>query len=91
VIKCLDDIGTEQETCTSRAQTPAVDFVWVGPEEVAHGAFVGNFLFAVEEANFIHAVDEGGETTMYAQDGARVVAPGAVGGRCGACASGADA
>ena len=47
VVEALDDVRSEKEAGAAGAQAPAVDFVRVGPEEVAHGAFVGDFLFAV--------------------------------------------
>lgn len=48
VIEALDNIGAEQEACTAGRQAPAVDFIRVGPEEIAHCAFVWDFLFAVQ-------------------------------------------
>ena len=57
VVEALDYIRSEEESCAAGGQAPAVDFVRVRPEEVAHGAFVGDFLFAVQEADFVDAVD----------------------------------
>mgnify|MGYP004502308625 CR=1 FL=1 len=57
VVEALDNVCAEEEACAARGQTPAVDLVGVGPEEVAHGAFVGDFLLAVEQADLVNAVD----------------------------------
>lgn len=47
LVEDLDDIGAEEEAGAPGGEAPAVDFVGVGPEEVAHGSFVGDFLFAI--------------------------------------------
>ena len=47
MVEAFDDVRAEEETGAAGGETPAVDFVGVRPEEVAHGAFVGDFLFAV--------------------------------------------
>ena len=60
VIEALDDIRAKQEPGSSRRQAPAVNLVWIGPQKVAHGAFVGHFLLAVQQADFVDAVDERG-------------------------------
>jgi hypothetical protein len=57
VVEVFDDIGAEEEACATGGETPSVDVVWIGPQEIAHGAFVGDFLFAVDEADFVDAVD----------------------------------
>jgi len=57
LVEALHDISAEEEPSAARGETPAFDFVRVGPKEVAHGAFVWDFLFAVEEADFVDAVD----------------------------------
>lgn len=52
-----DDVGAEEEARAAGGETPAFDLVRVGPEEVAHGAFVGDFLLAVDEADLVDGVD----------------------------------
>ena len=46
-VEVRDDVGAEEEACPAGREAPAFDVVGVGPEEVAHGAFVGDLLFAV--------------------------------------------
>jgi hypothetical protein len=48
VVEVLDNIAAEKESSASRTQTPSFDFVGIGPEEIAHGTFVGDFLFSVK-------------------------------------------
>ena len=68
MIEPLHDIPAEEKACTARGETPAFDVVWVGPEEVAHAAFVGYFLLTVDKADLIHAVDERREPAMNAKN-----------------------
>ena len=60
VVEVSDDVGSKEKSGSAGGETPAFDLVGVGPEEVAHGAFVGDFLFAVDEADFVDGFDEGG-------------------------------
>jgi hypothetical protein len=70
VIEALDNIRAEQETSATRTQSPSVDLIGIGPEKVAHGTFMRYFLFAVEQADFVDCVDEGGEAAVDAEYGA---------------------
>lgn len=70
MVESFYNVRAEKETCASRGKAPAVDVIGIGPEEVAHGAFVGDFLFAVQEADFVYGIDEGGEAAVDAEDGA---------------------
>lgn len=40
-------------------------WVWVGPDEVGHGAFVGDFAEAVNDFDLVDRVDGRGETYIY--------------------------
>lgn len=73
MVETLHDVGAEEEARAARGKAPAVDLVRVRPEEIAHGAFVGDFLFAIEEADGVDGFDEGGEAAVDAEDGAAVV------------------
>ena len=64
-----DDISAEEEARAAGGEAPAFDLVRVGPEEVAHGAFVWDFLLAVDEADLVDSVNEGGKAAMDAKDG----------------------
>lgn len=57
VIELFNDIAAEEKPGAAGAEPPALDLVRVGPEEVTHGAVVGHFLFAVDEADFVDFVD----------------------------------
>jgi len=64
MVEGADDVGAEKEASATRRQTPAVNFVGIGPEEIAHCAFVRDFLFAVYESNLIYRVDERRQSTV---------------------------
>ena len=81
VVEMLYDFAAKEEASAARGEAPAVDLVGVGPEEIAHGTFVRDFLFAVQEADAVDCVEERGETAMNAEDSA---AGGGTGGICGA-------
>ena len=70
VVEMLDNVGAEEKASAPRRESPAVDLVGVGPEEVAHCAFVRDFLLAVDESDFVDRVDEGREAAVDAEDGA---------------------
>ena len=57
VVEVFNYVGAEEETSTAGGEAPAVNVVWIGPEKIAHGAFVGHFLLAVDESDFVDAVD----------------------------------
>ncbi len=51
----LGDVPAEEEAGAARGEAPALDVVWVGPEEVAHGPVVRDFLFAVDCADLVRS------------------------------------
>ena len=87
-IEVTDDVGAEEEAGAARREAPAFNLVRVGPEKVAHGALVGDFLLAVDEADFVDGVDERGEAAMDAEDGAG--GGGGIGGELGGCHLGVE-
>lgn len=46
-LNCLTISPPNRYPAPRGGEAPAIDFVGVGPEEVAHWSVVGNFLFAV--------------------------------------------
>jgi hypothetical protein len=68
VVERLRDILTERVTGTSGRDSPSAAVVGVGPEEIAHGSFVGNFLEAIESPDVVEGVDGGAETPVEAKD-----------------------
>ena len=70
MVEVADYVAAEEEAGAAGGEAPAFDLVGVAPEEVAHGAFVGDFLLAVDEADFVDGFDEWGETAVDAEDGA---------------------
>ena len=51
------NIATEQVTCTTGTQPPAIDVLRVRPHQITHGAIMGHFLFTVNGANLVKGVD----------------------------------
>jgi len=70
VVEVADNVGAEEESCTARREAPAFDLVWVGPEEIAHGAFVGDFLFAVYQTDLVDRFNQWGEPAVDTEHGA---------------------
>ena len=68
VVECLRDILTKGVPCASRTDTPTTSVIWIAPEEITHGSFVGDFLYSVETPDVIEGVDAWGEATMEAED-----------------------
>ena len=50
-------VAAEQISGAARRHAPALRVLGVGPEQVAHGTFVRNFLETVEGANVIQGVN----------------------------------
>ena len=70
VIELLDNVGAKEEARATGRETPSRDLVRIAPEQVAHCAFMRDFLFAIDEANLVKAVDERGEAAVDAEDSA---------------------
>ena len=68
VVECLGDILTESISCATRADAPSAAIVGVRPQQIAHGTFVGYFLYSVEAADVVEGVDAGGETAVEAEN-----------------------
>lgn len=64
VIERLGNVVTECVAGAARRNAPAVAIVRVGPEQVAHGTFVWDFLETVESANVVESVDGRRETSV---------------------------
>lgn len=67
VIERFRDVVTECVASTTRRYAPATAIIRVGPEEVAHGPFVGNLLQTIQCSNMIQCVDGRRETTVQAE------------------------
>ena len=58
----------ESVSSSTRRDTPASSVVRVGPQEVAHGAFVGHLLESVQGPDVVQSVDAGRETSVETED-----------------------
>jgi hypothetical protein len=53
MVERLGNILAESVACTTGRYSPAAPVVGVGPEQIAHWAFVGHFLYTIERPNVI--------------------------------------
>jgi hypothetical protein len=68
VVKLGSDLGAEQPSSASGGDRPRVDIIGVGPHQVAVGAFMGDFLSPLDEADLIEGLNVGRKTTVDAED-----------------------
>lgn len=68
VVEGLADVVAKGVAGAARTDAPAAAVVRVGPEQIAHGAFVGHLLQAVQGANVVQGVDGGREAAVQAED-----------------------
>ena len=66
--KHLNDVATEQISGTTRAQTPALDFLGVTPHQVTHCSVVRHFLLSVDRLYLIQCVEGWGQTAVNAEN-----------------------
>ena len=62
------DVPAEQIPRAARRQTPAVDLLRVGPEQIAHGPVVGHLLLPIDDADLIEGVDARTESAVDGED-----------------------
>ena len=61
----LDDLGAKRVAGAAGREAELVAVrVWVGPDEVRHGPFVGDFPEAVDDLDLVDGVDRGGEAWL---------------------------
>ena len=48
--------------------SPPAPIIRVGPEQIAHGALVGNLLEPVQGSDVVQRVDAGGQTAVETED-----------------------
>lgn len=68
VIESLRNILAERIAGTTGRYPPAAAVIGVGPEQIAHGSFVGNFLYAVQSTNVVERVDTGRQPAVQTED-----------------------
>lgn len=73
VVEALDNVGTEEKSGASRRESPTVYLIGIGPQQVAHGAFMRHLLLAVEQPDLVYRVDERAKAAVYAKHSSAVV------------------
>ena len=48
LVEAAADVATEKVASATRAEAPALDVLWVRPQQVTHAAIVGHLLLAVD-------------------------------------------
>ena len=68
VVERLRDVLSERVTGTSGGDTPTTAVIGIGPQQIAHGAFVGHLLNPVQSANVVEGVDAGRKAAVETED-----------------------
>lgn len=68
MVKSLGNVLAECVSGTTGRYAPAAPVVWVRPQQIAHGAFVRDFLDSVESPDVVEGINAGGETAVEAKD-----------------------
>lgn len=68
VVEGFRNILAKRVAGTTRRDSPAASVIRVGPQQVAHGALVGNLLDAVQGADVVQCVNAGRETAVKAEN-----------------------
>eukprot|EP00754_Rhynchopus_humris_P030098 Rhum_TRINITY_DN15258_c13_g1::Rhum_TRINITY_DN15258_c13_g1_i1::g.148201::m.148201 len=66
-VELLHHVASEEVTCSTRRQTPSVDVLRVGPQQVAHRTVVRHLLLAVEGADLVQCVDGRRQPSVHGQ------------------------
>ena len=67
-VELADHVASEEISGTSRRDSPALGVLGVGPEQVAHGAVVGNLLLPVDGPDLVQGLDTGAEAAVDTED-----------------------
>lgn len=57
MVELSGDLGAEQPAGTSRADSPSVDVLGIGPHQIAEGALVRHFHSTLDQANLVKGLD----------------------------------
>lgn len=68
VVESFRDILAEGIACTTGRDSPSATVIGIRPQQVAHGALVGNLLDSVERSDVVERVDARGKTAVQAED-----------------------
>lgn len=68
VVEGLRDVLAERVARTTGRDAPAAAVIGVGPQQVAHGALVGDLLDAVKGTDVVERVDAGREAAVQTED-----------------------
>lgn len=59
MVERFRDVLPEGVSCTTGGYSPSTTVIGVGPQQIAHRAFVGDLLHSVNGADVVQGVDRG--------------------------------
>lgn len=68
LVKCLRDVHPKSIACASRRDAPSVAVVRIGPQQIAHGALVGDLLYSIYFAYLVKSFKAGRKTSVQTKD-----------------------
>lgn len=68
VVERFRDILAKRVSRTSWRYSPSAAVIWIGPEEIAHRALVGNLLNTIESSDVVQGIDGWGEAAVEAEN-----------------------
>jgi hypothetical protein len=57
MIERLRNVLPESVPSTTGRYSPATPVIWIRPQEIAHGPFVGNLLYPIKGSNIVERVN----------------------------------
>lgn len=68
MIELLTDILAKGVACSSWTDTPSSPLIWVTPQKIAHGSFMGHFLHTFQSVNVVEGVGRGGKSSVQTEE-----------------------
>lgn len=68
VVELFGDVLAEGVSSASGVHAPAGAVIRIGPQEIAHGTFMGDFLEALQSTDVVQSLNTGGESSVEAEE-----------------------
>ena len=68
MVESLRDILPKGVTSTTRRYSPTASVIGVRPEQIAHGALMGHFLYPIKGSDVIERVNAGRQSAVQTED-----------------------
>ena len=63
----ISNFGTKKPSCPSWTDSPGVNILWVWPNKVTEGHFVGDFLVELNSADLVQGLDVGRKAAVHTE------------------------